>query len=304
MKRHTQKVTRVLGVFAGLSLAMTPLSASATTTNRTAEFRVNVTEILTVSLTLPDTWASGNTGDFLRNAVTLNVASNNGNGFNASMTTKTATTSLANKNSAATIPTLAADATRGNFPANYWGYSINDTAAGDNTSTYKALVGAGSTPISLLASNTAASASKDIYFGAKADSSKDSGTYTNTVVFNVVSGVIDENNPVTPVDPAKPSDTIADNPAYDSSADRTVHTSTTHNTQAGTTTTTTEVAAGDVRSSYTRPQGVKTSSEANIGEGTPLATGLAVTAGIAATAGAVFFVAAKRKEKKDEEEKQ
>ena len=29
MKRHTQKVTRILGVFAGLSLALAPTTASA-----------------------------------------------------------------------------------------------------------------------------------------------------------------------------------------------------------------------------------------------------------------------------------
>lgn len=303
MKRHTQKLTRILGVFASLSLAATPIAASAVTNTKTAEFRVNVTEILTVSLTLPDEWASGSTGDLLRNGVKLNVASNNGNGFNATMSTKTASTSLANKNSAATIPTLTADTTRANFPTNSWGYSVNDTAAGDDTSTYKALVGAGNTPISLIASDTAASAEQNIYFAAKADASKDSGTYTNTVVFNVVSGVIDEDNPIVPNTPATQEDTTPENnPAYDSVANRTVYSSTTHNTADNTTTNTTEVSRGDTRSSYTRPQGVKSSSEANIGEGTPLATGLAVTAGIAAALGVVFFVVAKRKERDNEEE--
>ena len=306
MKSHTQKRTRILGVFAGFSLALTPIIASvpALAVTRNAEFRVNVTEILSVSLTLPDNWASGDTGDFLRNAIHLDVASNNGNGFTASMTTKTSNTSLMNKNSAATIPTLQNDAVRSSFPANYWGYSIDDTAAGNASSVYKALAGAGDTPISLITSGSASSASKDVYFGAKADSSKDSGTYSNTVVFNVVADVIDVDNPVTPVDPATPSDASQNNPAYDSSNNRTVYTATTNNSNNNTTTTITEVSSGDNRSSYTNPQGVKSYSDANIGEGTPLATGLAVTAGIAATAGVVFFVAAKRKERKDEEEKQ
>lgn len=335
MKGHTQKQTLALGVFASLCLALTPILTTILTTTNTlavtkkcpdpdssvadpnwppdcktsSTFTLNVTEILSVSLTLPDTWASGDTGDFVRNAVRLNVASNNGNGFTASMTTKTADTNLTNKvknvttDAFATIPTLAADTARSNFPANYWGYSLNDTAGGEDTSTYKALVGAGGTPISVLTSNAPANLGQDIYFGAKIDATKDSGTYVNTVVFNVVSGVINENtNPITPVDPATKDDTSENNPAYDETNDRTVYASTTNNTSSGTTTETLEVSNGDTRSSYARPQGVKNSSETNIGEGVPLATGLAVTAGIAATLGAVFFVVAKRKERKDEEE--
>ena len=195
MKRHTQKLIHVLGVFAGLSLAIIPLKASAVICSGTdpctasTGFNAHVAEILTVSLDLPDNWAFGKTGDFLRNGVTLSVASNNGNGFTANMVSKN-TTSLVNKDkSTATIPTLAADTTRANFPTNHWGYSLDDTAEGDINSTYKALVEPGGTPINIITSSSAASMTKDIYFGAKADASLASGTYVGTIVFNVVSAV-------------------------------------------------------------------------------------------------------------------
>jgi len=281
-------------------------------------FNVEVHEVLGVSITVPDNWASGDTGDFLRNAVGLSVISNNGAGFTASMKTKTSTTALTNQtDSSYTIDTLAANTAKNAISESKWGYSlgnfvkanandttsVNESSNGVSNSTYKPMSASATT---ILYSATATSDSQDIYFGAKADAAKASGTYANTVVISVVSGIVTDSNdnpndnPVDPVDPATPEDANPTNPVYDDG--RTVHTetSTSGSGSSATTTTTTEISSGDTRSSYANPAGVTTSTTSDIGEGTPLATGLAVTAGVAAVTGVVFLVLAKRN--KDDEE--
>ena len=266
------------------------------------QFNVNVKESLSVSITTPDTWASGEIDTFLRNKVSISVTSNNAAGFTASMTTRTADTALTNtvKNTY-TIPTLSSSVSRSSFPANYWGYSLNDTESGSSTSTYSALVGAGSTPITILSSSTATSGNKDFYFGAKANAAKASGTYTGTVVISVVSGVIDNSNPVTPTDPVTPGQNQT--PTYDSGKNVTHYTysSTGTNTES----TTTQISSGDNRSAYDNylpPQGV-TYGKTQINPGITLATGLGIAAAVAATSG-FFFLAAARRENEDEDDQQ
>ena len=241
------------------------------------------------------------------------------------MTTQTANTSLVHVADKGTIPTLASSSVKASFPANYWGYSIDDTDAGNDSSTYNALVGAGSTPITLI-SNAQSSTinSRDIFFGAKADVTKASGTYAGTVVISVVTGAIEEDptdpdyNPTTPVNPANPVVT-PNTPVYSGTNTTTGGTTngattytyrqTSGSGSSATTTTTTQVSDGDNRNSYvgyTPPQGVtsKQTTTENISEGSSLATGLAVTSAVAATSGALFFILAKRKKDDDEEEEE
>ena len=269
------------------------------------QFSVNVKEVLSVSITTPTTWASGNIDTFLRNAVHIDVVTNNANGFTASMTTKTADTSLVNTSkNTATLPTLSAQTTRTNFPSNYWGYSLDDTTEGSGSSTYNALVGVNSSPITLLSSNSASSGSKDFYFGARANVTQASGTYSGTVVISVVTGVIDTNtNPVIPVDPDTPNPT-PETPSYNPSHDTTTYTYTSTDTNAGTTTTTTEVSSGDNRTSYgyIPPQGVTYTTTSNGSSLSPMVTGLALASSAAMTSSAFFLFAARREEDDDNEE--
>lgn len=272
-------------------------------------FNVNVKESLSVSVSTPTVWASGDVDTFLRNKVSISVSSNNAAGFTASMTTKTDNTALVNTSkNAATLPTINATTypsgvQRSAFPANYWGYSLNDTEVGDNSSTYSALVGASSTPITLLTSATATTGSKDFYFGAKADLTQASGTYVGTVVISVVSGVVDNSNPVTPTDPVTPgSDQVAN---YDGNKNTTSYTYS--STSSGTSSTTTQISTGDNRnaySGYTPPQGVTYSTKSNLNTGSTLAMGLGIAAAIAATSGFFFLTAARREGEDDDEEDQ
>lgn len=277
-------------------------SASAVEGGGNTDFNVDVKEVLSVSVSTPTNWATGDIDTFLRNKVSINVVSNNTNGFTASMTTKTTDTSLTNTSkNTITLPTLTANTTRADFSANYWGYSLDDTEPGDNSSTYKPLVGLGGTPITILSSTTASSGSKDFYFGAKANATLASGTYTGTVVISVVSGVIDNTNPVTPIDPVQPNP-IPNTPSYNSTTNVTSYTY--NPTVPNTNTTTTDVVSGDVRGvyeGYTPPQGVTRSVTAKVQNFSNLATLLAIAATIATASGIFFFFAARREEEDDDE---
>ena len=296
---------------ASLSVLCTA-SASATEVTRSTNFRVNVSDALSVSVTTPDQWATGDPDEFLRNRIIVSATTNCVAGLTASMYTKTSNTNLVNtKKSNYIIPTLEESTTLtganpgASFPTNYWGFSLDDAvAAPAANSSYDPLQGP-SNPITILQSSGPGNAgSQDVFFGAKADMTKASGTYASTVVISVVTGVVEDDptdpgyNPVPPVDPSTP--TTPGEPTYNPTNNRTTYTTVTPN-QDDTTTTTTEVSNGDTRSSYQNPHGVRqTSTTTN--EGSPLATGLAVTAAVAGATGFIFFLIGKRRKDEDEEE--
>ena len=327
--RHNTNLTERLSGLGGillLALSAPSFAMVASPSSVYAEntaFQVNVKESLSVSITYPNAPVSGNVDTFLRNKYTLDVSSNNANGFTASMyaveNTNLTNTSLNDR----TIPTLASSSTRGSFPANHWGYSLgtadvlngntyNETDAGNSNSIYHPIVNTSATPITVLSSNNSGSGSQDIYFGAKADSSKAAGNYSSTVVISVVSGVIDENNPITPTNPVGPNveNEVAKympspQGGTNGTTTYTYRRPSTSSPTAVATTVTTQVSDGDNRDSYngyTPPQGVKENITSDISDGSSLAAGLATTATVAAAVGMFFFIAAKRREDDDEDE--
>ncbi len=298
-----------------VSLATLPLfctvSASAETITRNTNFQVNVADALLVRITAPDDWATGDTGQFLRNHINVYASTNCVAGLTATMTTKTTNTSLVNtRKNTFTIPTLASSLTVAEFPANRWGYSLEDTVAEVAQGAYYGPLVASNaqTPIEVLALDGAGSGDQDVFFGAKADNTIASGTYANTVVFNFVTGVIQNDpnepnyNPVTPVDPATP--TTPDTPVYNPTSNRTTYTTVTHDDQNDTTSTTTEVTNGDTRSQYANPQGVRhqSTTTTEVNDGNALATGLAVASAVTGATGFIFFIVGKRRKDEDEEE--
>lgn len=300
-----------------------PISCSIPTT-----FEVNVVESLSVEVTT-DSPASGNANTFLRNTVGLEVSTNGTAGFTASMyannTSASNTASLLNTSDNTTeIATLNSNEIRKDFPSNYWGFSLEDyskavpgdtttgdTIPGNDNGVYKSLLDSTSTsPITVLynagtANNANSASSQNIFFGAKADVTKPAGTYQGTVVLTVVSGVTPTPDP----NPATDADTSTNNPAYEynSTADATSFTYRSTNPSTGATTTSTTVSSGDntgAYAPYAPAQGVTETTASSINSGAPLATGLAVTAAVAATSGAIFFILAKRKKDDDEEEEE
>ena len=285
------------GVHAGMIVA-TNAAESQTT------FQVNVVESLSVSITAPRGGASGNINTFLRNTVSLSVTSNNANGFTASMYAKNTNLTNSSVGNSETIPTMTAASTRGNFgtsQVNHWGFSVNDTTSGSTSSTYSPIQ-TSSSPTKLLSTTGVGSGSKDIYFGTQVNIAQASGTYTGSVVIAVVSGTIDDDNPVVPDDPATPDDTTNDKATYDSTKNRTVYSTTEISTD--TTKTTTEVSEGDTTDAYNNPQGVVEHTSASIVAGTSLATGLAVASAVAATSSIFFFILARRKKDDDDEDEE
>lgn len=315
MVRNTFTKINLLGGLAGL-VAVTILASNFAAPARAAEsttFTATVDEMLTVSLDKSATSTSGVTGNFLYNKIGLSVATNNTSGFSATMTTETATTALTNSAATSnnTIPAIASGTTytTSNFADNVWGYAVVNSGANYTTGTYAGVAAKNASSPSLII-NSGQSTSvveRDIYFGAKATSAKASGTYKNSVVISVVSGVNtttkpDETKTVTPSTDSNSSDNTA---TYDSTTTQTAYTRT--NNAAGTNSglTTTQVTSGNTTThTYADPRGVTetTNTVASINEGTPLATGLAVTAGVAATAGIIFFIIAKRKRDEEDEE--
>ena len=263
-------------------------------------FSLNIREILSISITTPTSWAEGDIDEFLRNKITVNVTSNNGNGFTAGMTTKTSDTDLKHVTKETySIPTITSNylcnnSTCSNFPSNNWGYSLDN-------SNYEGILGSDHAPITILSSENSTSDSGDVYFGAKTNVDQSSGTYTGAIVITVVSGTSGADLP----DPSgseesHPAEPGPENEAYyDSESDTTVYT---YKPDNGTTTTI--VSEGDdtaLYEGYTPPQGVVRSNSANIYSGSLIATILATTASVAAGTGILFFILAKRKKDEDED---
>lgn len=268
-------------------------------------FQVDIDEALTVSVTDPTTWANGDINELLRNKVNVSATTNNGIGVTVSMyTNNTELRNLAtynSQNAATYIPTLAAATTAAAFPVNYWGYSLNDTDGGSDSANYNALTTSATQLFTTVGTQSVSTGQKDVYFGAKADDTKQAGTYAQTVYFAAVTGTIDSSNPAKPVNPSTPDPTnqVAH---YSSTTGQTTYTT---RTTAGTgddsvtgskDTTTTNVTDGDVTSHYAQAAGVTTSNN-----GSALAAVLAVSAGVAVISGTAFIVAAKNRH--DDEEK-
>ncbi len=298
-------------------------AAACTTSPCDTKFQVNVRETLAVQITTPTSGATGDINEFLRNKVSMTVTTNSTGGFTASMYSKTNTNLAHETLSDTTIPTLSDYSTRSAFPANRWGYSLstgsyiggsssyNDTDAGKSSSRYYPLVSTSSSPLTIL--NGAAgttTGSQDIYFGAKANATKPSGTYANTVVISVVTGAIDSNtNPITPVNPATPTPASTSGgvayhsaPTGGSSAGTTVRT--VYSDTSDTKTETSEVSEGNNVNGYQQAHGVIEETEANIASNSTLAATLATAATLAASSGMFFFIAAKRREDDDDEDEQ
>lgn len=276
-------------------------------TDPSVTFNVNITEILTVSVAKPTTWASGAMNELLRNKISVSAKTNNYYGVTMSMyadgLTLNNTKTYDNTKEATYINTLDASTyTHGTFPDDAWGYSIEDTDAGNTSAPYLPIVTEANavTLISRTPDDMGTTYSKDVFFGAKATNAKNAGTYAQVVNFVAVTGLIDtEENPQIPDNPStdNPSNEIA---TYNSSRNTTTYTSRTTDTTNNTTTNTTQVTNGNTVSTYTDPAGVVTSSNG----ATALATGLAVAAGVTATSGTLFFILAKRRDDDDDEEEE
>ena len=209
LRHHTQKqklflylmsvliLPFMLGVFCDVNAVR--INCETSDCEKGVTFRARVSEVLTVSISEPESWAEGglvnqtgnrNYSDLLRNRFGITISSNNPAGFAVMINTASEAGALANtvpSLSSDIIPMLTANWTRENtVQTKFWGYSTNDD---NEQGTYKAFAKQGETPTEILTSDVAAVSSINLYFGAMADDSITSGTYEETVVINVVTNV-------------------------------------------------------------------------------------------------------------------
>ncbi len=312
MVRSTHKINKIfsiVAVFATTAALINPVF-KASATDPTVTLEVDIAEVLTVSLTNPTTWATGDINQLLRNKVTVSALTNNYYGATVSMyanDTKlknTATYSSADASSYIDTLTSGTTTTNGAFSDDVWAYSVQDNDAGIASAIYN--------PVPLEANlvkiieNSPGHAgtvnSEDVFFGAKATSAKQSGTYAQTVNFVAVTGVIDtETNPQNPTTPStdnSDAEIASNTPHYNPSTGRTTYTTRSTNTTNNTTTTTTNVMNGNTVSAYANAAGVTR----NTNNGQNVATALAVAAGVAAVSGVTFYALAKRSRDDEDDE--
>ncbi|MDO4526803.1 MAG: hypothetical protein Q4B87_01795, partial [Candidatus Saccharibacteria bacterium] len=218
-------------ISAALALAVLAITGTTISINNAAHaasdgdvtFNVSVTEMLTVELSTPTTWAEGDLNTLLVNKV--NVAAKTNNTVGALVSMYANGTRLQNKTSysdsvASTyIDSITAPVTAANFNNDAWGYSEDST-------NYNAIP-TSTNPVALFASVGAGTrADQDVYFGAKATGAKDSGTYAQTVNFVAVTGTVDTSDtPVIPTPSNTSTDVIANNtPIYNSTSNQTSYT--------------------------------------------------------------------------------
>lgn len=309
LKKITKICLSLSYILAAMAIFL-PYPIKSALAGGSTDFKVDVEEMLSISITSPTEYASGNPGDFLRNKITVSASSNNAGGFVAGITAvkdsnNNPVTTLKSQAAGITpIPTLMSDVTCNSNCSNFadgstdgrWGYSITDTDSsygtyqGIPTSTINELFDSGT------GSSRLNNKSGDVYFGALASNAA-SGTYAGAVNIIVISGTTEI--ATEPVNPAKPEDPSDDEPTYEPApVDKTVYTVVTEEDN-GKKTETSQVTNGDTTSPY--PLG---EIEVSPGSDSNLAVGLTVAAMVTATAGFIFFIVVKRRADDEDEEEQ
>lgn len=326
MVRNTLKLTKVGGLAVAAFALLSPIqnitnvsavdgiTSGCKTQNgvtecvETRNFQIDVQEILDVSVSSPVEYDGGSLTDLLIKKISLSVSSNNVAGFLATMTSNANTTSLVHKSdNSKTIPTLANSANISNFPRGYWGWgrtNYNGTAP----TQYNPIAVKGSADAPVLSTGEAGSAAEDIYFGARSDDNTVAGTYAQTILISVVSGVHDNPFADTPTYPEGPSaspsqpgpDVVA---GTNGGSGNRYNYGSTSSSDTDQSTTNKDTSNSSSYNGYAYPQG-ETNTVATVNEGTPLATGLAITACIAAIFGIFFFILLFKRRKDEDEEEQ
>ena len=122
--------------------------------------------------------------------ITVMVGTNNPTGYTLSVSTDSADTDLSHKSKPATdynnyiVPTLASETTATNFPENRWGISL------DNGSTFKPMRNSSNAITLDETEGPENQHTTPVKFGVKANMDKVAGTYSNTLVFSVVTNAV------------------------------------------------------------------------------------------------------------------
>ena len=163
-------------------------TASSTFSIDVSNAALQVTAPATASIELNPTSSSAVFGS---TNITVNVATNNTTGYTITMTVPTTdlTHNTITGDDAPVIPTLQSQAPESTFPANAWGYKVT----GDNYNPAQLT----NTNPSWATENPTNGTDHIITLAAKVDGTKHSGTYTNTLTFNVVANPVSARDIIT-----------------------------------------------------------------------------------------------------------
>lgn len=188
-----------VGVAAFAILALPVATVSAATSTTTSVVNGSIGSSITVSSAGPVNMSvTPTSGDVLSSASdTVTVDTNNASGYTLSLQTNTASRTLT-KGADSIAAHTATPASPSDLAANSWGFRVDGsagfgagtTAAETNvaTSAYTwAGVPANGSPATIKTTSTPAAADTTaVWYAMKANSSKPSGTYTNTVLYTAV----------------------------------------------------------------------------------------------------------------------
>ena len=188
-------------------LSMFFISSGVYATEASSDTEVDLELATVLNITTPETsninCVSLNT--LCTSTATVTVGTNNSTGYTLQLNaTSGYSNSLTNAATSETIPTLTGAYAAGSFPTNYWGYTGGLDKSGEtggyNCSTNYCPVLAYQSNDSNYAPNhviktvaAPASESTTITFGAKADVTKSSGTYSTSVTFTAVANYVPVN---------------------------------------------------------------------------------------------------------------
>ena len=205
MKTTTSSLSLFAALVAVVGVALAPVMASAaansanTTINAVLGSTISITTSGTVTLNI--TPVSGGAQTSASDTVTVNT--NNSTGYNLAIKDADATLTLTNgvNTIAASSNTFAAGAALAN---NTWGWAVADTTTGIGANnfdtTYSVITNAtssstawtGITASDQVFKNTTGTATNDattVWYSAKADTSKPSGTYADTVTYTATTNL-------------------------------------------------------------------------------------------------------------------
>ena len=158
-------------------------------------FTAHVDPYLSIKAEQTSLRQEGGINELLRTGTSVTIATNNTSGYTATITSGLDSRdqnagSLYNSASNSYIPSLLNSTLRKDFPVNSWGFSFDDTEDGNNESTYNRLVPSDSAfPYVFSESNHPDEKIHDVFFAAKADVTKASGTYSADVSLKAVAAV-------------------------------------------------------------------------------------------------------------------
>ena len=191
MKKQIRSALSIsVGVVAVLGLVLVPAVANAantTTVNAVVSSGISITTSGTVNLAITPTSA----GSYTSASDTVTVGTNNALGYNLKI--KGATTTLASGGNtlAAVSGTFASPSA--SMGVNQWGYRVDGlgtfgagptTAQTNQASLSGSWAGVTTADVQIKSTSSAnASDTTTVFYGASADLSKPSGTYTNTITY-------------------------------------------------------------------------------------------------------------------------